>query len=385
MKLLHSPGKTKQKFEAINNILKNLQPTVKNILYNMTFTKDKVLTLNSIDLYEYIKDIKPKDLDLQSKKIINRVLKQNDIKGYERFLSDFTPVTILVDILKNYTKYEHMIFKYKTNTININLHSSDYTDYNSVVLKAIKVFTVLEYCNLNDKIINITYAPTLHTKLLPLYKILGPISVNSGVTAHRFLDDDIHMTIYRKEESDKVVLHELIHYLKLDFALLNNDSINNLIVQEFNISKDTRFINLFEAFTDSIAIIFNSITNCILLNKNINDYFQLELQFIESQMNKILKFFNFKSPKELLDQTSNKSIIQNTSVLSYYILKYFLMISSEKILTEFFPIKYTDWTHQKISDIYRLAKYNLSNYKKSILKKKFKGRSLRMSYNEIIN
>ena len=60
------------------------------------------------------------------------------------------------------------------------------------------------------------------------------------------------------------------------------------------------------------------------------------------------------------------------------------MISSEKILTEFFPIKYTDWTHQKISDIYRLAKYNLSNYKKSILKKKFKGRSLRMSYNEII-
>jgi hypothetical protein len=384
MKLLHSPGKTKQKFEAINNILKNLQPTVKNILYNMTFTKDKVLTLNSIDLYEYIKDIKPKDLDLQSKKIINRVLKQNDIKGYERFLSDFTPVTILVDILKNYTKYEHMIFKYKTNTININLHSSDYTDYNSVVLKAIKVFTVLEYCNLNDKIINITYAPTLHTKLLPLYKILGPISVNSGVTAHRFLDDDIHMTIYRKEESDKVVLHELIHYLKLDFALLNNDSINNLIVQEFNISKDTRFINLFEAFTDSIAIIFNSITNCILLNKNINDYFQLELQFIESQMNKILKFFNFKSPKELLDQTSNKSIIQNTSVLSYYILKYFLMISSEKILTEFFPIKYTDWTHQKISDIYRLAKYNLSNYKKSILKKKFKGRSLRMSYNEII-
>ena len=101
-------------------------------------------------------------------------------------------------------------------------------------------------------------------------------------------------------------------------------------------------------------------------------------------MNKILKFFNFKSPKELLDQTSNKSIIQNTSVLSYYILKYFLMISSEKILTEFFPIKYTDWTHQKISDIYRLAKYNLSNYKKSILKKKFKGRSLRMSYNEII-
>ena len=378
MKLLHSPGKTKQKFEAINNILKNLQPTVKNILYNMTFTKDKVLTLNSIDLYEYIKDIKPKDLDLQSKKIINRVLKQNDIKGYERFLSDFTPVTILVDILKNYTKYEHMIFKYKTNTININLHSSDYTDYNSVVLKAIKVFTVLEYCNLNDKIINITYAPTLHTKLLPLYKILGPISVNSGVTAHRFLDDDIHMTIYRKEESDKVVLHELIHYLKLDFALLNNDSINNLIVQEFNISKDTRFINLFEAFTDSIAIIFNSITNCILLNKNINDYFQLELQFIESQMNKILKFFNFKSPKELLDQTSNKSIIQNTSVLSYYILKYFLMISSEKILTEFFPIKYTDWTHQKISDIYRLAKYNLSNYKKSTFKKKFKGRSLRM-------
>jgi len=381
MKLLHYPNKTKQKFKVINNILINLQPKVKDILYNMTFIKDKVLTLKSIDLYEYIKDIKPKDVDLQSKNIINRVLKQNDITGYERFISDFTPVTILVDILKNFTKYEHMIFKYKTNTININLHSSDYTDYNSVVLKAIKVFTVLEYCKLKDEIINITYAPTLHTKLLPSYKILGPISVNSGVTVHRFLGGDIHMTIYRKEESDKVVLHELIHYLKLDFALLDNDNINNLIVQELNISKDTRFINLFEAFTDSIAIIFNSITNCILLNKNINDYFLLELQFIESQMNKILKFFNFKSPKELLDQTSNKSIIQNTSVLSYYILKYFLIISSDVILIDFFPIHYNVWTSDKILELYRLAKYNLSNYKKSIFKKKFKGGSLRMSYN----
>ena len=98
-----------------------------------------------------------------------------------------------------------------------------------------------------------------------------------------------------------------------------------------------KYVNLFEAYTDSIAIIFNSILNCILLNENINNYFQMELNFIESQMNNILNFFQFKSPAELLDKKSNKLINQNTSVLSYYILKYFLIISSDLLLTEYFP------------------------------------------------
>ena len=99
-------------------------------------------------------------------------------------------------------------------------------------------------------------------------------------------------------------------------------------------------------------------------------------------MNNILNFFQFKSPTELLDKNSNNLINQNTSVLSYYILKYFLIISSDLLLTEYFPKTYTDWTPDNILNLYNLCKKNLFNYKTK--SKKINNNSLCMSYNTII-
>ena len=385
MELQHPIYKTNNTFKEINRAFNKLKPIVKEILYNIDFSIIKEHKLKSVDLFRLIKDVNKKDCDLKGKhimSIINKYIDKYNIYDYFRFISDFTPVHIFLDIIKkSSTDYKKLCFQYNTNTINLNIFSKTNTDYQTATIKALKVLSVLEYCNIKNANINISYALTNHKKELPEYKILGPASINSGVTIHRF-NGDIHITLYRQEESDKVLLHELIHYLKLDFALCDNDFINNIILDEFNIINNMKYVNLFEAYTDSIAIIFNSILNCILLNENINNYFQMELNFIESQMNNILNFFQFKSPAELLDKKSKKLINQNTSVLSYYILKYFLIISSDLLLTEYFPTTYTDWTPESILNMYNLCKKNLISYKSK--SKRITNNSLCMSYNTII-
>ena len=135
------------------------------------------------------------------------------------------------------------------------------------------------------------------------------------------------------------MLHELVHYLKLDFAMRDNSEIDKMVLEDFNINKDDRFVNLFEAFTDFIAIIFNSIINCIFVKGNLNDYIQLEIDHVENQMNKVLLHSGIKNVKDLLDKSKNILLEQYTSVLSYYILKYFLMNSSDYVLRNFFPKK----------------------------------------------
>ena len=105
------------------------------------------------------------------------------------------------------------------------------------------------------------------------------------------------MTVFRDKEADKVMLHELVHYLKLDFAMRDNSEIDKMVLEDFNINKDDRFVNLFEAFTDFIAIIFNSIINCIFVKGNLNDYIQLEIDHVENQMNKVLLHSGIKNVK----------------------------------------------------------------------------------------
>ena len=56
-------------------------------------------------------------------------------------------------------------------------------------------------------------------------------------------------------------------------------------------------MNLFEAFTDFIAIIFNSIINYIVKG-NLDNHIQLEIDHVENQMNKVLLHSGIKNVKD---------------------------------------------------------------------------------------
>tara|TARA_B110000858_G_scaffold166379_1_gene193652 strand:- start:1446 stop:1976 length:531 start_codon:yes stop_codon:yes gene_type:complete len=131
--------------------------------------------------------------------------------------------------------------------------------------------------------------------------------------------------------------------------------INNDIIAQFNITPTCKYINVFEAYTDSIAIIFNSVFNSILTKTNINDYFYTELLYISSIANKILKHSGFNTPLDITDMTSSISLDQSTSVFSYYILKYGILYNSDIILQQFFPLYNINWSKENIIDIVTMS------------------------------
>ena len=78
-------------------------------------------------------------------------------------------------------------------------------------------------------------------------------SINSGFTT--FFNDANNtktIIIYRGEEMEKLVIHELIHFFFLDFKYLKID-----LSQILNVSPNTEFIPN-ESFTEFLTIIIQS-------------------------------------------------------------------------------------------------------------------------------
>ena len=209
-------------------------------------------------------------------------------------------------------------------------------------------------------------------------------NVNSGVTTH--INNIAYITVFRQEESDKVLLHELIHYLKLDFAMSPvydkfQYKLNSDIVAQFNITPTFKYINVFEAYTDSIAIIFNSVFNSILTKTDINDYFYTELLYIASIANKILIHSGFNTALDITDMTSAISLDQSSSVFSYYILKCGILYNSDIILQQFFPLYNINWSEENIIDIVDMSFSGLNliaDYKMTFRN------SMQMTYNTLV-
>jgi hypothetical protein len=247
-----------------------------------------------------------------------------------------------------------------------------------------KILAFLELLNLENQEIEIYYAPVDIPKTFPKSQKFKPDNINSGGTIHHL--NKVHIVLFRKEESDKVLIHELVHCLKLDFAMSevywnHKLVINNEILNIFNVSENEEYINLFEALTDSIAIIFNSMFNSILTKSNINDYFYTELLYTSTVACNILMHAGYKNVEDFLTNKSSRKLQQSTSVLSYYILKFSLLNNSDILLTDFFPKFYIEWT---LDDIYRL--YNLTKkdiYMIANILKGIDSKSLRMTYNSL--
>ena len=120
--------------------------------------------------------------------------------------------------------------------------------------------------------------------------ILGPKEINTGFTTYQH-----KLCIFREEELNKVLIHELIHYLQLDLGYIKSNRISNY----FNINPNIE-IRLNEAYTEILALIINVSINSYL-NKGRKNYsfankmINYELKFTLYQISKILIHYNFKS------------------------------------------------------------------------------------------
>jgi len=160
-----------------------------------------------------------------------------------------------------------------------------------------------------DKKIEIYLILTDLVKILPNKKTdtLSAEYVNSGYT-----DSNI-IFIWRHEEFEKVIFHEIIHYFDLDCD--NSFQINIDIMKKNN---DTEYYS--ESITDFYGICYHLMYISIVSKIEIKELLELELGFIKNQaqlLNNLYKLNNWNY--------KNKIIINHkTSAFSYYIIKYLL-------------------------------------------------------------
>ena len=161
------------------------------------------------------------------------------------------------------------------------------------------------------------------------------INVNTAVTNGQ------DIIIYREQELLKSIFHELIHFHNLDFRHIP-DTIIQYLIKTHNIKSDNKYL-LYECVTETLANILNN----IFLSSNIKEFIynlKNEILFSTLQVAKILNICKYKSWDEFsnldnsrininnIQMTNNisnpkKQFKQDSCIMSYYILKYYIMIN----------------------------------------------------------
>lgn len=147
--------------------------------------------------------------------------------------------------------------------------------------------------------------------------ILCPENINSGLSIR-----GKYVKIWRLEEVYKVLIHELIHFHKLDFHTYSNNYkfLSQFITNTYNING---IDSSNESYTETLAVLIHSALISFYYKYSINDVLKDEITFTLFQVSKILNYFGMSTSQEL----GYKPINQTTSVFSYYVIKGSLLIS----------------------------------------------------------
>jgi len=162
------------------------------------------------------------------------------------------------------------------------------------------------------KQIDVIWIPNNAPKQFPEIKgqPLTADNVNSGVTAPHVLS-----LIFRYEEVEKVLLHELIHYIGLERPYVKRGLDPHTY---FDYTKSNRDLLIDETITETFVIIWHSMMNALELfvmnGKNIRhrgnteliygqfvEFFEMERKFGILQSAKLLRFFDIQDVYQFID------------------------------------------------------------------------------------
>jgi len=263
-------------------------------------------------------------------------------------INEFVEMDIL-EYLLNKLDYKHnYTINYNNILINLVIFSKNKTINKKVLNNIIIRIIVLGLYKTKSKLtLNIDIFMTHFKKQINKYNNnLGPREINSGFTSPHH-----KLSIFRSEELNKVLVHELIHYLELDLNHVEFDDISNY----YNINPSTE-IRLNEAYTEILALIINSIINSNSLPQ-LKKTLTIELKFSLYQVAKILDFYKFRTSYDFFKPHINDNFKQNTSIFSYFIVKTALLY----YLDTFLVLYYSN----------SLTKSNFKEYIIDIINKKY--------------
>lgn len=254
--------------------------------------------------------------------------------------NDYLPKEIKKQILETCSlklRYQKVIKENKTITITFYFSDDYLISINKLeqYIKRIMLWFIfaMKYshkkCNSN---INVNLYLTNSKKLLPdsQVDILDEMNVNTGATYR--CKENSNIVIYRKEEWFKVLIHESMHYLGLDF----NSSGNPMLYDIFPLNGQTT-MDLGEVYSETWGRILNIYLISFKLTKSYNDFKKIstDLLYIERifscfQCVKVLKFMgleydNIIKKGDPVSISKRQLYKERTNVFSYYILTAILM------------------------------------------------------------
>ena len=265
-----------------------------------------------------------------------------------------------VDYIRTLKYRTRILFKYKTNTIEISIFTlNKYINYKKLSIAMSKLLTTLSILGKNNMTIPIFFAVTPVKKTFSNKDTCLGNNANTGATFYR-LGKPFKIVIYRDEEYMKVMLHELIHYLNLEFS--STPDIIMKMKKQLRLNSKEDYYNLFEAYTDFFAIVLNVCYNSFLTNIDVEDIMSKEIEYMKLIANKILSLFGMK---HIL--SGNKKLSQTSNITSYYILKLGCFLDLDYFL-ENFMLGVVTWNKTNINKFYdsiidRLSSYSFSHYK----------------------
>lgn len=274
--------------------------------------------------------------------------------------------------IENYKWIEDNVVEYKKvlyDNISLDIYSGKKIQDNEIkeIIRIIKVFKTLT--NTETVEIRCNIFLTDMEKYVDINDIiLTNNQVNTGSTIRKEI-----INIWRIEELQKVLFHELIHYIGYDIVD-NNDTINDQLLKKIKMCKWC-FIRANESYVDCIAIIMNSVYNSYKhVGKNystvswiFNIFFKIDIYYTLYQTSNILYLNGYNK----IDEIYEKEFTQYSNAMSYYIIKSALLFNINDTLDFFMKQSNTFRFNDTIGNVnkyYKLIIRSLDNisYKKTI-------------------
>jgi hypothetical protein len=288
---------TKQNIKQFQNNKYNLDND--NILLNNIKSERKRI----IDFIKSNPKLKVQSTELNEKEIHNL---DNKINSYSN--TTWTDKKGIINELPN------LIYNYKITWKTLNNNNIIYIktslDITNILKKSKHMIYIIEYLRTkstdSSAPITIYLVLTQLVKYFPTKQTINKKHVNSGYT------DSLnnYIFIWRYEEFEKVLFHEVVHFFNLE----NRELFNKIL---FDINGPH---NYFEAITDFYGIFYHLIYLNLITNISIKLLLELELTFIKNQAMILNNYFNLGN----WTQRPNITINQQTPAFSYYIIKYLI-------------------------------------------------------------
>ena len=366
-----------------NNIL---QVTLNKYSHeNQTLFKKIIETQNKQQLADWLNSNGRIIMDHVNHLLNNNIIPENMYNTAidPNIMNEFVEL-YLMEYIHNELKYKHIYtINYKNLDIELNIFSKNNSIPNNElndIIERIVICGLFKSNKLEIKFNVDIYLTPFKKKCNynnPL-KVLGPREINSGASlAWKKL------FVFRKEELNKVLVHELVHYLWLDLHDVPFANFSNY----FNINSDNKVL-LNEAYTEIMGLLINM---CIYSDKIsvIKDLLNKELKYSMYQSAKILTIFNFENANQFFKKCDCANFKQNTDVFSYFIVKTAILMDLDGFLklnyaNKITPVSFKDYVlHITLSTKFTTYINKFMMYIKNNIQSKALLNTLRMTHYDL--